>query len=245
MTKTAAHGGWQEIFAGRHSISLNLFLILPLLIVYEIGIRVSKLDLRNAAEVILKDFYWLMGADYVRYFHWILALIIIFCFLRTASVERPFVTIFFAILLESLLLAMLLGPLLSYLIGGFLLQYDLTSVTAFSSSVLLSVGAGVYEEIVFRFLLLGGLFALCRHAFQFPFWLAATIALLVSSVLFSVYHHIGPFAQAITAPVFVFRFVAGMALGLVFMFRGFGVAVYLHAFYDILRDIESALRGGS
>ncbi len=233
------------MFAGRHSVSLNLFLILPLLIIYEIGIRLSGLDLRNAAEVILKDFYWLMGGEYARYFHWILALIIVVCFVRNASADRPFVTIFFTILLESLVLALLLGPLLSCLVGGLLLQYPITSASALSSSMLLSVGAGVYEEIVFRFLLLGGLFSVCRHLFQVPFGLSALIALAVSSVLFSLYHHIGPFAQEITAPVFVFRLVAGVALGLVFIFRGFGVAVYLHAFYDILRDIETALRGGS
>ncbi len=232
------------MFAGRYSISLNLFLILPLLIVYEIGIRLSGVDLRNAAEVILKDFYWLMGGQYARYFHWLLALLIVACFVKNASHDRPFVTIFFTILLESLVLALLLGPLLSCLIGGLLLQYDLTSAKELSSSILLSVGAGVYEEIVFRFLLLGGLFAICRHLFQIPIGLAAAVALVVSSVLFSLYHHIGPFAQAITAPVFVFRLVAGLALGLVFIFRGFGVAVYLHAFYDILRDIENALRGG-
>jgi len=233
------------MFAGRHSISLNLFLILPLLIVYEIGIRLTGLDLRNAAEMILKDFYWLMGGEYARYFHWILALIIVACFVKNASRDRPFVTIFFTILLESLVLALILGPILSFLVGGMLLQYDLTSTKALSSSILLSVGAGVYEEIVFRFLLLGGLFAICKHLFQFPSVLAAAAALVVSSVLFSLYHHIGPFAQAITTPVFVFRLVAGLALGLVFIFRGFGVAVYLHAFYDILRDIENALRGDS
>jgi membrane protease YdiL (CAAX protease family) len=247
LTDQTKSGGWQDCLAGRHSISLDLFLILPLLIVYEIGINLSESNFRNAAEVILKDFYLVMGPQSARFFHWFLAAVIVLCFLRRARGERSFFPVFLTVVLEALLLALILGPLLSGMLGGLFLQYQLTSGSApgFSSSILLSIGAGVYEEIVFRFLILGGLFAVCRFVFRTPFWVAALISLGVSSVLFSLYHHIGPYAQPITTPVFVFRTAAGAILGLAFIFRGFGVAVYVHAFYDILKDIETVLREGS
>jgi len=34
--------------------------------------------------------------------------------------------------------------------------------------------------------------------------------------------------------VFTFRFLAGILFGLLFWFRGFAVAVYTHAIYDIV-----------
>ncbi len=246
MAKKTQRGGWQELLARRHSISLDLFLILPLLIAYEIGIAVTGPGFRNAAEVILKDLCLLMSPQAVRYFHWLLGIIIIFCFARNYSKGRPYFSILLVVLLESLVIAAILGPLLSRIVGTILLEYPLTAggEPDFSSSVLLSIGAGVYEEIVFRFLLLGGCYALLRRVFMVSFTISTVVAVLLSSVLFSLYHHIGPYGQPLTAPVFLFRMAAGVALGLVFIFRGFGVAVYLHAFYDIFRDIEAALRGG-
>jgi membrane protease YdiL (CAAX protease family) len=246
LVKKVQSGGWQELLAGRHSISLDLFLILPLLLAYEIGISLTGPGLRNAAEVILKDLCLLMTPQTVRYFHWLIAIVIIFCFARNYSKRRPFFSIFLVVLLESLVIAAILGPLLSRVVGAILLEYPLTAggEPGFSSSILLSLGAGVYEEIVFRFLLLGGCYALLRRVFLVSFTVSTVVAVLLSSVLFSLYHHIGPYAEPLAAPVFLFRMAAGVALGLVFIFRGFGVAVYLHAFYDIFRDIETALRGG-
>jgi len=236
-------GSWQEIFVSRHSISLNLFLILPLLIVYEVGIRLSGTPLCNAAEFVLKDVYRLLGPQGARFFHWFMALVILVCFFKTTAAKSSFLLIWLAVVLEGLVLAVLLGPLLSWIFSGALLEYPLTSgdVPDLSTSIMLSIGAGVYEEVIFRFLVLGLVFILVRLVFESSYSVAAVVALLASSVLFSFYHHMGPFAEAFATPVFLFRLAAGLLLGLVFVFRGFGVAVYLHAFYDVLRDLESVM----
>ena len=39
--------------------------------------------------------------------------------------------------------------------------------------------------------------------------------------------------EPFTTPVFLFRFLAGVSLAALFVFRGLGVCVYTHAFYNV------------
>lgn len=103
-----------------------------------------------------------------------------------------------------------------------------------STPVLLGyLGAGVYEETVFRLALLPLLYAMFRLALfsSGASWLAS---LFVSSFLFSIAHHVGTPGEPFLWAVFLFRCVAGVYFGLVFIARGFGVAVGTHAAYDVL-----------
>jgi membrane protease YdiL (CAAX protease family) len=228
------------------SVSLNLLFTLPLLLLYEIGIQRSGSDLRNAAEVILKDLRLLMGDDAVRWFHWFLfALVVVFC-LRAFSKGKPVFLYFGLMIIESVLLAFVLGPLLAMFIGTVLLDFPLTGGQEpdLSVRILLSVGAGVYEELLFRFFILGGLFMVFLRVFQAPPAFGAALAVVISAFLFAAYHHLGPYGQELTPYPFLFRIGAGLVLGAVFITRGLGVAVYLHVFYDVLRDIELTLSSG-
>jgi membrane protease YdiL (CAAX protease family) len=56
----------------------------------------------------------------------------------------------------------------------------------------------------------------------------------VSALLFSTAHHIGPVGEPFHGYVFVFRTLAGVFFAVVYQYRGFGIAVGAHAFYDIL-----------
>ncbi len=227
------------------SVSLNLVFTIPLLILYEIGIQLTGSDFRNAAEIILKNFEFLMGSMAARWFHWFLFALMAALLVRAMTRDRPVFRYYVAMLIESLLLALILGPLLSLVVGNVFLEYPLTAggETTLSVRMLLSIGAGVYEEFLFRFFILGGLYLVFTHAFKTPHVYGAILAVLISAFLFTVYHHFGPFGQPLTTYIFLFRFGAGLLLGLVFVARGFGVAVYLHVFYDIIRDIELAWDG--
>ena len=59
------------------------------------------------------------------------------------------------------------------------------------------------------------------------------IALVVSSVVFSLAHHIGPSGEAFTFAAFVYRMLAGAFFALVYQVRGFAVAAWTHALYDV------------
>jgi membrane protease YdiL (CAAX protease family) len=98
------------------------------------------------------------------------------------------------------------------------------------------LGAGIYEELLFRLILLSLLAWAFRRATDRP-RLAVILAILVSSVLFSAAHHVGPYGEPLGEQRhllrFVFRIVAGAYFSVVYVCRGFGVAVGSHAAYDI------------
>jgi len=62
---------------------------------------------------------------------------------------------------------------------------------------------------------------------------ALVLAFGISSFIFSAVHHIPPYGDPLHLDVFTFRFLAGICFGLLFWFRGFAVAAYTHALYDI------------
>jgi hypothetical protein len=95
------------------------------------------------------------------------------------------------------------------------------------------LGAGVYEEALFRLLLVPLAFALLR-LMQAPAVLASTLAVTASALLFSLAHHAGTPGETFTWFAFIFRWAAGVYFAWVFVLRGFGIAVGTHAAYDIL-----------
>ena len=94
-------------------------------------------------------------------------------------------------------------------------------------------GAGLYEEVLFRLLMLPiAVFAFERlgcSTLAAGFW-----AILLSSLLFSAAHYIGPLGDSFTLYSFTFRTVAGMFFAVLFLLRGFGIAAGTHFFYDLL-----------
>jgi len=96
----------------------------------------------------------------------------------------------------------------------------------------LSAGAGVYEELVFRFILCGALVLLFGKGLGLRETWAMLLTIVVSSVLFSVYHYMGD--ERFALYTFVFRSLAGAYLAGLFLFRGFAVTAGAHAFYDVV-----------
>jgi hypothetical protein len=97
----------------------------------------------------------------------------------------------------------------------------------------LFVGAGVYEEFLFRLLLLPALVLLFTKG-GVPASRAGLLAILWTSVLFSAAHYIGPGGDSFSLFTFLFRFLAGLFFATVFLHRGFGIVVGCHAAYDLL-----------
>ena len=95
-----------------------------------------------------------------------------------------------------------------------------------------SLGAGLYEELVFRLLLTGGLIRLFRRL-NWNEGPAVAGAVAGSSFLFSLFHYVGPTAEAFALGSFTFRFVAGGVLAVLYFARGFGIAAWTHALYDV------------
>lgn len=92
----------------------------------------------------------------------------------------------------------------------------------------LSIGAGLYEELMFRMLLIAVLHTLLVDVGKASNGLGAAIAVCVSAAAFSWYHAPGSPSAAI------FYFLAGVYFGGVYVIRGFGIVVGTHALYDII-----------
>jgi hypothetical protein len=79
----------------------------------------------------------------------------------------------------------------------------------------------------------GGLFWVLRGVMR-----EASAAYLVAAVagaaVFSAVHYVGVYGDALTLASFTFRFLFGLALNVLFLARGFGVAAWTHALYDVL-----------
>jgi hypothetical protein len=95
------------------------------------------------------------------------------------------------------------------------------------------LGAGIYEEALFRLTLIPLFFGALRFL-RTPHVLASTVAVTFASFLFSLAHHAGSPGEAFTWFAFIFRWLAGVYFAWVFVIRGFGVAVGTHTAYDIL-----------
>src|SRR5262249_2277663 len=101
------------------------------------------------------------------------------------------------------------------------------------SRIITFVGAGIYEEVMFRLVLFAGM-AKLLHLAALPRWAAVPMAALASALLFAAAHHVGPYGERMDSYIFLFRTMAGVYFALLFQLRGFGVAAGAHACYDVL-----------
>ena len=95
------------------------------------------------------------------------------------------------------------------------------------------LGAGIYEELLFRLILLSLAAWVFRRAGATP-RVSLILAVILSSLLFAAAHHVGPYGEKWAVYPFLFRFVAGVFFSVLFVYRGFGIAAGSHAAYDIL-----------
>ncbi|HEY2825239.1 MAG TPA: CPBP family glutamic-type intramembrane protease [Gemmatimonadales bacterium] len=122
------------------------------------------------------------------------------------------------------LTAFLLHPALRIAAGGVALPIQ--------TQMVVSLGAGIYEELLFRVLLVSALIAL-GSAIKLPRPFAIGGAVVGSALIFSAFHYIGPLGDAFTLGSFAFRAVAGLLLSGLYVARGFGVTAWTHALYDV------------
>ena len=99
----------------------------------------------------------------------------------------------------------------------------------------LSVGAGLYEELLFRLVLVTLVHLLAVDLLKAKSMSGNIIAVIISAVLFSVYHHAAvPDGDPQAAMKYVFFGIAGAFFGAVYLLRGFGLVVGCHAMYDTI-----------
>ena len=115
------------------------------------------------------------------------------------------------------------------------------------ADIVTGIGAGIYEELVFRLILICVLMLLFQDVLGISRKSSIILSVLVSAALFSAHHHIvfvnGQLGQsaAFNWTEFGFRTIAGIYLAVLFAIRGFGITAGTHAFYDIIATVINAV----
>lgn len=227
-------------WASSRGIGASVALVLPLLLAHELAVALLDPPVRNSADQVVTSLISQLPGQLQAALRWagLLLLLALLAWRRPCKDDRPGL-----VLGESLLLAICLGPIVGSMVGGMGLSAGSRWVDASApvwQAMLLSVGAGLWEEISFRLTLLGGLALLLRRVVRCSPALSLGLAVLVSAVAFSLYHHLGDAGEPFAMGSFVFRALAGTILGILFALRGFAVVVYMHVFYDLLCDLRAA-----
>ena len=227
-------------FQRSKSLANSFLFILPLLVLYEVGIVMQSPGIKNTADVIIKAPLILFGRNGSLIFN---LLVIAFLFVSVFYIEKEYrfsSLIFIPMLMEGVVYALFVGYILGFVVYEVL--YPLALVKPFSTNlwtgIVLSIGAGVYEEIVFRLLLITALYFIFVNLLKINKPFSAIISILVGALIFTAMHYMGTLKDSFTYASFTFRLLSGIVLSAIFMFRGLGVVVYTHAIYDVLTVLK-------
>ncbi|MCC7145629.1 MAG: CPBP family intramembrane metalloprotease [Phycisphaeraceae bacterium] len=224
----------------------SLFFLLPLVLLYEVGTIVY---IRHAtgtptphilAYSMLQHFFEAVGVGHGAYYLPGLIVIVVLLCLHVVRRDRwQFEThIYLWMGIESVLLAL---PLFVLMLIGWgaatpqwhLLQaLDSTPATPWQPMLIYSVGAGIYEELLFRLIAIALVHMFLVDLLSLPEHIGAIGAVAVSALLFALYHF-GP-DNPFNVRKLAFYSLAGIYFAVVYLLRGFGIVAGTHAMYDIL-----------
>lgn len=207
---------------------------LVMLSLYEIFIMWeadSGLMLRNAPEAWLRNLLNFFGIShyYISFIMLTAALVAVPVF-YDASVRFKGSTIVLMIVE-----AMVWGAISGLLIQQVMIKLFFAAGTLSGSLIGdlgLAIGAGLFEELLFRVLLTTLLIKTAIRVIRIR-WLSILVAIILASFLFSLAHYVGNAADTFSVYSFLFRFLAGIWFTTLYSVRGFAIVCMSHAFYDI------------
>ncbi len=242
-----------------------LYFILPFLLIYHAGIWVLKLlerPVANGADVMLGKlvniFYYGSVWLYSQIFPsseisdssilWVIRvlgsffslLFIIFILLlkqhlsNTSWKIRPSTLLYMYI--ESLIFA--IPPfILAWVVNKIvLLRIESSALEDWINGLILSMGAGVYEEFLFRMIIMSLLFFALPNLLKLKERSLYIVVMLIQAVIFAFFHYLPWSNEEFRLPIFTFRVLAGLYFGYLYQERGFGIAAGSHVFYDIIAE---------
>ncbi len=222
----------------------SLLFALPLLLAYEVSsflLTGSAVNgVRNGADVLLKSlFVGLGGRDGLIAFNVLLFGVGAWLVWRDLKAHPGGLRrgVFAGMAAESVayaaLFGVVVGRLTALVLGGPRALQIGGGALDLPTQLVVSLGAGIYEELLFRVLLTGGLLWALRVMAGWRPPLAATGAVLLSALIFSAFHYMGPLGDQFAVGSFTFRAIAGVVFSAMYVTRGLGVTAWTHALYDL------------
>jgi len=223
----------------------SVLFALPLLLAYEglaflLGGDAIE-GVRNGADVLLKSAFVVLGgrrgllvfsALLVGAGGWLVARD-----LRRGGGVRG--AVFAGMLAESVAYAVALGFVASRATAKLLEALPGLAQGAFGgfdlpTRLMVSLGAGLYEELLFRVLLVSALAAVARRGLNWGTAASGGLAAVLGALVFSAFHYVGPYGDAWQVTSFTYRAIAGLIFSGLYLLRGFGITAWTHALYDVL-----------
>ena len=224
-------------FSESRSLPLSIVSILPLAMLYQIGIVQRGYAVRNMAEVWLEGPFGLIGLHAAQVLNVAVILALVIVLWRSDHTGIPSLMLVPVMIAEAAVYALLLhrsSVVLAQAVYSEAHRVFFAIHLKSSAELLLALGAGVYEELLFRLLMVGGGALLLQKVFLWDRTRSVAACLVGSSLLFSAVHHLGPLGEPLDGYVFTFRAICGLLLGVVYLTRGFGLAVWTHSLYNAL-----------
>ena len=189
--------------------------------------------LRNGADALMRQLLATLG---ISGLFWIgglffIAFIVIYFIQRYSWEEYEIKSRYFLYMVfESILWSYLLFLLMSNM------HLILMAPSGYKvlQNVTLAIGAGLYEEILFRVILIVLFNYILSLVFQWEYYFKNIVSIVLASVFFSLFHFLGELGDFYSFNIFMVRFFAGIYLGILYFFRGFGIAAWTHSLYDLI-----------
>lgn len=230
----------KQYFSTTHSLLYSYLISLPLLLLYEILIFISQPDseqvVRISVDIWIKTLFAYFSHDVLSMTLILVALIGMYILYRErnklASLKFSY---FMTMLVEASVYAFLLSILITITVSNLLQMAQISPIESLTllQQMALSLGAGLYEELFFRVFLVSALLWMFKHFFSKKS-AAYLLAILLAALIFSLVHYVGSMGDSFTFGSFLFRFLFGLALNAIYVWRGFGLAAWTHALYDLM-----------
>ena len=224
-------------FSYTRNSTISLMFIFPFFLMYEILayflFDTSDYVIRNSADIIFRDIFEIITNNTLITYNGLL-LILIFSFIfynfKNKSPKFTLSYIFF-MFIEGIFF----GLLLVFILNGFsVFNYSQQNYFFIDYSFMFysCLGAGIWEEILFRYLLLSSLIKVFKKIIDK--YSSIILSIFISALLFSMFHYIGSLGDVFNIYTFIVRFVGGIYLGIIYLYRGLGISMISHIIYDFI-----------
>lgn len=230
----------KQYFNSTNTLLYSFLVSLPLFLLYEILIIISQPDaeqmVRISVDVWIKSLFTSLGVNAVSFSLLLIALIGIGIIIKEREKLKSLKLSYFPVLLVESTFYAIIVAFISQTLVSLVLNMQASDPIAsltITQQLALSLGAGLYEELFFRVILVSLLGFIFIKIFKKK-WAGLTAAVLLAALLFSAVHYTGNMGDAFTFGSFLYRFLFGLILNGLYVWRGFGVAAWTHAIYDIM-----------
>lgn len=227
-------------FSDTKRVLYSYLACLPLLLLYELLIWISSPDptrtVRISVDVWFRQILQLTGLHSTSLILGISAVLGgILLYVKRGELKRIRMGYFGIMLAEAVLYSILITIIIHTFLEAILMAFNPSEIESLNLLQLyaLSLGAGLYEELFFRIILVSLLIILFKF-FTKSQPAATVLSIIVAALIFSAVHYIGFYGDVFTMQSFLFRFLFGLALNLIYVKRGFGIAAWTHAIYDLI-----------